>query len=191
MRTTLIAHKRQIEQLAELFQQGMNAWAKAGELLVDMLDNSGLTLGEISTQTGLPARILGRFEQLGRKQLLPSLLIADYPASRYMSRLTYSEQERLTTESIEVLTADGTDKVLIATKNLTPDQCRQVFTSDDVRDLPAQRAWVESLKRKTQTRVIDAGMPYHIDRGQVVFDRACTMKASQLLNILAQLTPSK
>lgn len=191
MKTTLTAQKRQIEQLTELFQQGINAWTQAGEILVDMLDNGKLTLGEIATETGLPSRILGRFEQLGRKQLLPALLIADYPASRYMSNLTYSEQERLTNESIEVLTADGADKVLIATKNLTPDQCRQVFSSNEVRSLPAQRAWVESSKRKTQTRIIDAGMPYHIDRGQVVFDRACVMKASQLLNILAQLTPSK
>jgi hypothetical protein len=183
--------KTKSSQIASLINSGMESWIKAGEILVEMLDVDGLDLNAISQETGIAVGILGRFEQLGRKQMLPDLLIAKYPASQHIARLPYSEQERLTTESVEVLTADGKDKVLVAAKNLTPQQCRQVFSQSEVRDLAGQRAWIESAKRKTQSAAVESGMTYHIEKGYVVFDRGCTMKASQLLNILAQLTSNK
>lgn len=179
------------QKIALLITSGIESWVKAGEILVDMLDNDQVELDQIAQGTGVPAGILGRFEQLGRKQLLPDLLIADYPASKYMQCLPYSEQVRLTKESIEVLTSDGLDKILISSKNLTSNQCRQVFAKHEVRELAGQKAWVESSRRKAATKTVEAGMTYHIEKGQVIFDKGCAMKASQLLNILAQLTPSK
>ena len=186
---TIIESKAQ--KIALLITAGIESWVKAGEILVDILDNDQVELDEVSERTGVPIGVLGRFEQLGRKQLLPDLLIADYPASRYMQCLPYSEQGRLTRESVEVLTSDGSDKILVSSRNLTANQCRQVFSKHEVRDLAGQRAWVESTKRKAVTKTIEAGMTYHIERGQVIFDKGCAMKAGQLLNILAQLTPSK
>lgn len=187
----MTSQKQKINQISTLITQGIESWVKAGEILVEILDSQETRIQEISIEIGIPVGILGKFEMLGRKQIVPNLLIADYPASRYMQRLPYSEQERLEGESIELLASDGKDKILISPKNLTPSQCKQAFSSRAVRDLGEQRAWIESCKMKSKIDVVESGMSYHIEKGQVIFDRGCVMKASQLLSILAQLTQSK
>ena len=117
--------------------------------------------------------------------------MASYPASKCIQKLPYSEQKRVLGNSVEVLMPDNGDKLNISTKNLTSSQCRQVFSPNSVRDLAGQKAWVESNNAKNVTREVVSEMPYHIDRNQVFFDKGCSMKASQLINILAQLTPKK
>jgi len=180
-----------ISKVRDLISMGLDSWVKAGEIIVEMLDHEGLTLADISEAIGTPVGILSRFEQLGRKNMMPRLLIANYPASRNLQALPYSEQSRLIDGSVEVLTADGDDKINILTKNLTTKQCQQVFSSKEVRDIPSQRAWVESRRRRSKDKIIISGMPYHIKNGEVIFEKGCSMKASQLVNILAQLTTKK
>jgi len=184
--TKLEANK--IDEFKELITVGIQSWVKAGELIVQILDNCEASLHEISDQTCLSIGILSRFEQLGRKQIIPELLIAEYPASSKLIKLPYSEQSRLINGTVEVLTNNG-ESLFIDSKNLTPSQCKQVFSGSTIRDLPAQRAWIESNKRKSSMNNIVNEMPYSISGKEVIFEKGCRMKASQLLNILAQLTP--
>ena len=182
--------KTQAAELANLINQGMSCWVKAGEILVGMLDNENMTIEQVGDITDIQSSILTRFEQLGRKQLVPKLLVASYPAARSLQKLPYSEQTRLIDSSVEVLTSDG-DKLNISIKNLTPSQCRQVFGQSSVRDVAGQRAWVESRKVKKSHNEVVEEMPYHIERNSVYFSKGCSMKAGQLVNILAQLTSKK
>ena len=182
---------KQTSELSELIASGIECWVKAGKILVEMLDSGETNLADVSEKTGLTPGVLSRFEQLGRNQLVPELLIANYPASKYIQKLPYSEQKRLIDDSIEVLASDQGDKLNVMPKNLTTSQCKQVFTSNSVRDLGGQRAWVESRKQKKSESVTITEMPYHISGSKVFFDQGCTMKASQLISILAQLTPKK
>ena len=150
-----------------------------------------MTIHDVSEAIDIQPGVLSRFEQLGRKQLMPELLISSYPASKHIQKLPYSEQKRVMDASVDVLTSDSGDKLKISTKNLTPSQCRQVFALNSVRDIAGQRAWIESNKVKTATKTTVEEMPYHIERDQVYFSKGCSMKAGQLVNILAQLTPKK
>jgi len=181
----------EITEISNLIAAGLNSWLSAGELIVTILDQEGKTLADISELVDMPVGILSRFEQLGRRNLIPKLLIANYPASKNLQALPYSEQKRLIDGSVEVLTADGDDKINISIKNLTLKQCQQVFSSKEVRDIPSQRAWIESRRRRSKDKVVTSGMPYHIKNGEVIFDQGCSMKASQLVNILAELTSKR
>jgi len=185
MTNTLKTNKQ--EELKDLITTGIKCWKSAGLILVELLDTQDLCLDEIAEETGLTTRLLSRFEQLGRDQLIPELLIADFHASKNLQRLPYSEQRRLIEGTVEVLASDQGDKLLILTKNLTSQQCKQVFTSTTVRDLGAQRAWVESQKQKRSETVTISDMPYHISKKEVFFDKGCKMNANQLISILAQI----
>lgn len=182
--------KTKIDNFSSLVTQGLNAWAKAGELLVEMIDIDGLSIPDISDQIPhLDARILSRFEQLGRKQVLPSLMVASYPAAKCVIRLSYSEQERLTRESLTVIVGGGKDSLQIRAENLTSYQCKQVFCGPAIRSLAAQRAWLESqAERHRIEHVEDLEMPYHISGKTVVFKQGCKLSSSQVAAILTQIS---
>ena len=180
-------YNKLIKDIADLIAEGIQAWTIAGEHLVEILDNSNKTIFEVANSLDMDPNILARFEQLGRRQLVPQLLMDNYPASKHIQKLTFSMQEELVGGSVEVLAADNNDKLLIATKNLTPQQCKQVFTKNGVRDLAAQRAFIESNRRQKKDVVVVSENPYRINKKEVIFERGCKLKASQLINILAQI----
>jgi hypothetical protein len=181
-----------ITEFIALITQGIECWNKAGEIIVQLLDEHDMTISEIAeTSEFLTEDILTRFEQLGRKQLIPRLLVADYPAARHLVRLPYSEQKRAVETSIDLLLFDGkeTSVLKVSVENLTPAQCRQVFDGDQVRSTGAQRAWLED-KRATQ-EIRDAlespGALYQVRGKRVVFKRPCELSAGQLAQIIAEI----
>lgn len=181
-----------IAEFVALITQGIECWNKAGELVVQLLDNHGLTIAEIAESSEfLTEDIVTRFEQLGRKQLIPNLLVADYPAARHLVRLPYSEQKRAVEASVELLVLDGKEHTLlkVAVENLTPAQCRQVFDGDQIRSTGAQRAWLED-KRSTQEirEVLDTPSPIYQVRGKrVIIRRPCELTAGQLAQIISEI----
>jgi len=183
---------RKITEFVALITQGIECWNKAGEIVVQLLDEQELTISEIAqTSEFLTEDIVTRFEQLGRKQLVPSLLVADYPAAKHLVRLPYSEQKRVVETSVDLLVCNGkeTSVLKVSAENLTPAQCRQVFDGDQVRSTGAQRAWLED-KRATQ-EIRDAlespGALYQVRGKRVVFKRPCELSAGQLAQIIAEI----
>lgn len=139
----------------------------------------------------LTEEIVSRFEQLGRKQIVPNLLVADYPAARHMVRLSYSEQKRILHESVELMVLDnGNPTTLrVSPENLTPQQCRQVFERGHVRSIGAQRAWLQERRVEDEIQgTLKQGQDTYKIRGKrVVILRPCEFTSRQLANMIAEI----
>ena len=157
-----------------------------------LLDEHNMTIADIAeTSELLTEDIVTRFEQLGRKQLIPCLLVADYPAARHLVRLPYSEQKRAVETSVDLLVCEGkeTSVLKVSVENLTPTQCRQVFDGDQVRSIGAQRAWLEDRRATQEIRDVlsSPGALYQVRGKRVVFKRPCELSAGQLAQIISEI----
>lgn len=175
-----------------LVTSGIECWRKAGELLVDLLDNKGLSLQEIAAQSEyLTMDVLIRFEQIGRNQILPKLLVAGFPAAKHLIKVPISEQSRVMAQGVELLVSNPGDStpsvLLVAAENLTPGQCKQVFYRGAVRTLESQRAYMES--ERAEALVSEPIHELYRVRGRnVIFPHACEVSAHQLAQILAEIS---
>lgn len=178
-----------IAELQQAIFTGVEAWKKAGQLLVEIIEQDGLALGEIAEKADLPLDVLAQLEKIGRNQLVPQLLLSEYPAARKLERLPMSEQERLMLEPVEVMVMkEGQpDTLRVPVRHLTGAQVKQVFASNHVRTLSEQRQWIES-QRPQGGEPVKMDMPYVLTRkGSVIFHQGCEMTAKELLRIAAQL----
>lgn len=188
-----IENKNQkISEFVALITQGIECWNKAGEIVVQLLDEQGLTISDIAqTSEFLTEDIVTRFEQLGRKQLIPRLLVADYPAAKHLVRLPYSEQKRAVETSLDLLVCEGkeTNILKVAVENLTTSQCRQVFDGDQIRSMGAQRAWIEDKRSLEDTRktLEQPESLYKLRGKKIVIRRACELTAGQLAAMISEI----
>lgn len=181
-----------ITEFVALITQGIECWNKAGEIVVQLLDEHGMTISDIAeTSDFLTEDTVTRFEQLGRKQLIPRLLVADYPAARHLVRLPYSEQKRAIETSVDMLVCEGkeTSVLKVSVENLTPAQCRQVFDGDQIRSIGAQRAWLED-KRGAQEIKEALEQPtsiYQVRGKRIIIRRPCELTSGQLAQMIAEI----
>lgn len=183
------------EQFTELVMRGIEMWEKAGQIVVDLIDVHGETCNSIADKTPMDSRIIGRFEQLGRKQIMPYLLMVTYPAARHILKLPYSEQKRLENETVDLLVEkhDGIDTLKVAVPDLQKDQCKQVFSGGSLRDLAAQRAWLIDQSRTNRLSaarqlVASDQEPYSFGKkNTVIFSRPCELSRKELLRILEDM----
>lgn len=177
-----------LSEFSDLVKQGIECWVKAGQLVVEMIEEDNLTVSEIAEKVpGLSDGVISNFERLGRKQLLPALLVDDYPAVTFLQRLPYSEQERLQDQPVDVLIDGGADTLQVQARNLTPLQCRQVFDGSKLRDTGGQKAFIETEKAKSVKQERHDPLPYEVKRGHVEFNRGCKLTAGQMSQIMAQM----
>lgn len=180
-----------IDEVVALIGKGIECWQKAGEVIVQLLDEHEMTVADIAEKSAyLTEDVVTRFEQLGRKQIMPNLLVADYPAARHLVRLPYSEQKRALESSVELLVMDGkTPTTLkVAVENLTPQQCRQVFNGH-IRSIGAQRAYLEEKRAEQEVApaIRQAHELYKVRGKRVIILQPCELTARQLANIIAEI----
>ena len=181
-----------VGEIVSLITRGIECWSKAGEIVVKLIDDHRMTIQEIAGNSEfLTEDIIARFEQLGRKQILPQLLVADYPAAKHVIKLPYSEQSRAVDAGVELLVVgdEGHSTLKVAIGNLTPLQCKQVFAKDAIRSLPAQRAYIESQKtdNEIKNRVFNDEAIWKVSGRKVVFFKPCQMTARELAQIIAEI----
>jgi hypothetical protein len=192
MNTSVIANESLVHEFVSLINKGIECWSRAGEIVVKLIDDHGLSVSSIAGASQyLTDEMVGRFEQLGRKQIIPNLLISDFPAAKHLFRLPYSEQKRLIDGQVELLliTDQGPETLVVETENLTPSQCKQVFDRTALRSIGAQRAYLESKKEENRlTSAIHESEPFYKIRGRkVVFTKACEISSRQLAQILSEI----
>lgn len=191
--TNALAVTASIGELKGLITAGLEAWQKAGAVVVRLLDEAGMTLEEIVAKADcdvITVDVLSSFERIGRKQVLPKLLVSPFPAARAMQRLPMSEQQRLMDGTVElVLLRDGKVDVLqVRPEHLTRQQVKQVFERGMVRSLAGQRAWLEEqLTDKEQAKAVKQAVPWIVRHGKVIFREACEMTRQELAMLLTQL----
>jgi len=147
--------KSKYSEIQELLISGIDCWKKAGDLLCAFLDK-GESIVVISEETGMPRNVLVQLERIGRKQIMPFLLISDFPAARALEKLPYSEQKRLTEESVPVLlqTAEGPDILNVKVEAMTHEQVRQVFGDGQVRSIAEQKARIAVCRNPMPPRPV-------------------------------------
>ena len=194
--TTLMNTTTQNEKIAEfvtLFQHGVDAWIKAGEILVELVEDDPHVYDYIIQQApSLNAGVLGRFEQMGRKSLHPQLLLAASPGFAKLQKLPYSMQERFIDEPIPLIvhTDGGTDVLLVKAKDLTKDQATQVFGSNRLRTEGEQKAWLIQ-QRSNSIRTVGDAQPWRLSGDSLIVRTASgelRFPRSQLAAFVAQLT---
>jgi hypothetical protein len=183
-----------IQELAQMIQDGIECWIKAGQIVVNLLDEQGMTLEEIAEAAAsdvLNADVLAQFERIGRNQVLPRLLVSDFPAAKYLQCLPMSEQKRLMDGAVELMVMHGgkPDVLQVNVRHLTRQQCKQAFDQNGVRSAGAQRAWLEERARDKESSAIRTGqhLPWSVKHGKVIFREACEMTRHELAVILTQL----
>lgn len=182
--------KSSIENLKRSIEAGIQAWEDAGKEVVRLLDIDQMTLEEIAEKAQsdlITVNVLAQFERIGRGQVMPKLLVMDFPASKHLQRMPLSEQQRLLDGTVDLLVIrdNGTDTLVVKARDLTKDQCKQVFSKDGVRSLGAQRAFIEDRRKKIPCSA--ASPAWQIKSGRVIFNTACELTRQELAVILAQL----
>ncbi len=180
-----------IDQFITLFQQGVDAWIKAGEILVQLVEEDPHTYDYIIQRCPtLNAGILGRFEQMGRKTLHPQLLLTASPGFDKLRKLPFSMQERYLTEPVPIIvhTGTGTDVLLVEAKNMTKEQANQVFAPGRIRTEGEQKAWLMQQRSMAARPVGTNVSPWKIKGGRVEFQAGATLSAGELATIITQLT---
>jgi hypothetical protein len=104
-----------------------------------------------ATGNRINRKIIRWMERIGSGEMDPRFLLNQVPDQHVLRLEKYGadEQKRALDEPLPVLTADGSE-LLVKLENLTPEQVAQVFARDHIRDIPAQKAWIESEKMRKQ-----------------------------------------
>jgi len=190
MSSTLTAQQDRIQQFITLFKEGVEAWIKAGEILVQMVEEDPYVYDYIIAQCPtLNAGILGRFEQMGRKTLHPQLLLTASPGFAKLQKLPYSMQERYITEPVPIIvhTDEGTDILLVNAKDMTKEQAAQVFAPGRVRTEGEQKAWLMQQRSNNARNVTESvQVPWKI-KGSKVIINGVEFTRKQLHVILAEM----
>jgi hypothetical protein len=184
-----LPNKRQteIDQIRELLQKGIECWVQIGAIVAKMIDDDPEAIDRICEACPLlTAESVLNFERLGRKTLHPRLLISYGPGVNRLRKLPYHLQERYVTQPVELLLANG-ETLQCDVMNLTTQQAAQVFSSDGLRSLAAQRAWLEGEATKRVAPPSRIDLPYRITSGKLIILNACTLSRKELAKILVEL----
>ena len=191
MKTTLTTKEtnQKIQTFIALFKEGVEAWIKAGEILVELVESDPHTYDYIIQECPqLNAGILGRFEQLGRKLLHPQLLLTASPGFAKLTTMPFSLQERYLEEPIPIIVEiDGrTDVAMVQAKNMTKEQADQIFTTGRIRTEGEQKAWILQRQQNAVKPTPAFSKPWTI-KGSKVLINGLEFTRKELAGILAQM----
>lgn len=176
-----------VRAFVEAFQIAREGFIEAGRIYASAIDQFGASARD-QFAAGAPAvsgEMWRRLERLGRGEMDPRLLTQTTEGARALRRLPKNEQARALDTGVPLLLAGG-DHLLVQVDSLTKAQVGQVFAIDHIRDLGAQRAWIETHAPQTVARKVDAPA-YRIVGGKVRVERACELSRADVLRIMAEL----
>lgn len=190
MNQTQIA-KTYIQEFCDLIEQGKQCWIDAGKKLAEAAEKVpnfiNITLEACPHFT---ERFLRKMIDLGHGALHPDLLIGESSGERRLSALPYSWQEKHATRPVELLVKKDKelDTLLVNVRDLTPEQCNQVFDHSAVRTIAQQRAYLESVWAKRAIPPRQTNSPYRIVGGQLIVMSPAKFSRKELAKILAEMS---
>lgn len=134
--------KSKISQFSTLVEAGIAAWAEAGKILVSLVDSSEDAYAEIlASVPWMTLEVLKGFERIGRREVLPQLIVDHSAGARHLAKLPYRDQEKLINAEFEVLALGGSERaVKLRLQSLTPKQVSILFDGHRVRTIEEQKA---------------------------------------------------
>ena len=187
--------KSELSRVSELIVKGVECWIEAGEIIAKTLQDNPGSMGRICEVTGLSEDIVRRFEQIGRKEIYPQLLANTSIGYRKLVSCPYREQQHYSENPVELLIVGNgkTDTLKVNVAHLTPEQARQAFSSDHVRTVSEQRAWIEAERKRSVENAIREKAEvqeaaFVIRGGRVTFRKGCEMTAHEVAELLARMS---
>lgn len=177
----------EIEELKKHIAAGIESWIKAGQIVASAVDKDPRWIEKAcEADPSIPAEVLHRFEQIGRRQIVPSLLLNDSPGYKRLRRLPYAVQERFSREPVELLLSNG-DTLQVDPQNLTATQAKQVFAADRIRSLAEQRAILEQERARRFVPSVNGEIPWKIVGKSLVVTGPCKISVGELGNIISRI----
>ncbi len=180
-----------INKFGELFTKGIGYLLKACKLYVKTIDDNPDAIYDFQeAYPDISSTAWRRFESVGRGSLHVKLLTNLTTGAKKLGKCSFAEQSKYVEEPLDVLLPNN-DVLKVSIHNLQPDQVKQVFASDHIRNRSEQRAYIESLKttkaiETSQKESADISLPYQIKRGKLIVGNV-TFTKSDLVRILVQL----
>lgn len=183
-------HDKLIKEFASLYQQGIQAWTRAGEIIVQLVDADPHAFEWIIAEhPDFNPTILSRFEKIGRKLVHPKLFLLSAPGTKKLQNLPYSVQERLIEEPVPLIVEieGGVDILMVKVKDMSKDQADQCFAIDHVRTEAEQRAWLID-RRSAAARNVTPECPWKKSgKDSIEFVKGAKLNRKQIMAILMQL----
>ncbi len=172
----------------EAFRSAEDAFVAAGRIYAEAIRQFGQGAREAfaSAAPKISASTWRRLEAIGNGALDSRLLTAGSAGAAALRRLPVQAQGPALDHGVEVLIGSG-DTLRIQIDNLTQQQVRQVFSGDHIRDIPAQRAWLETNAPHLSSPSIAAGSPWIVKAGKVSVSRPCQLTRLDLVRMLAEI----
>jgi hypothetical protein len=176
-----------VEEIISLINKGVECWQKAGQLIAKNMDENPDFVDQICDQCkDISLETIYRFEQIGRQQLYPNLLLNDSPGVRRLRRLPYNLQKKYANEPVTLLISGG-ETLETDVRNLTPNQAAQVFSGNRLRTISEQRAYIEDKKSSEEAVPASGNLPYRIVGKTVVVMQSCKFTPGDLARLLFQV----
>lgn len=178
-----------ISEFRDAFSAGIENIVKASAIYVAAIDENPQNAAMFHDQFAdiIPAGAWGGFEAVGRKWMHPKLLIGG--GGKYagkIKRLPYSTQEAVFSgKRFDLLTKTG-DTLKVDIRECTPEQVDQLLDGAAVRQISAQRAWLEARAIEPSPQDVE-NMPYVISGGKVTFRRGVQMTKRELNRIISEM----
>lgn len=182
--------KDHIKQFASLIEQGKQSFIEAGKQLAKAVEEvPGFVKLLLEACPQFTERFIRKMIDLGHGSLHPELLIGESSGERALAKLSYSWQDRYVTTPVPLLLKKdaGFDELLVPVRDLTPEQCRQVFADDAVRTPAQQRVYLENSWAKTQAPPTKTNLPYRILGKKLVVMVPATFTRKELAQFLAEM----
>lgn len=143
-----------VRTFVDLLEQGVEAWVKAGKLLVQMLERNPNTYVIILKECPrLSISLLLTFERIGRNELHPNLVLDTSIGAKQLLSLPYPLQDKYYKETIPVVVAlDGKRQPVIQRKlyhQINKEEARRVFAFGKLRTVEEQAAMIPAQKKGT------------------------------------------
>lgn len=184
------SQKQAAQNVAQLITKGLEAWFEAGQIVAEEVDKDEAFIEVVCDSCpAITPQILWRFYAIGKKQIVPELLLSDSPGCRRLIKLPYDLQKKYLEQPIPVLVRGdrGFDVLNISVRDLTPDQAKQAIDSDCIRSQSAQRAFIESENMKAAAPEAALDTPWKIIGKKLVVKKDVTLSARELAKILSEM----
>lgn len=176
-----------VEQFKEAWEMGFGKILDACKIYVTAIDKNKTAKDDfVKNFPFIHPSVWSNIEACGRGIIHFKLMISMNPASQKAKLLPYSTQEAIINNGIDVLTVKG-DVLKIQLDNLTPEQIKQVFNGNELRDISSQRAWIESIKMVEMTSKKKACSQWTIKGTSLVVMEPMTFTRQELARIMAEI----
>lgn len=185
--TTIISLDETVRGFAEAFTRAEDSFRTAGKIYAEAIATHGQEARErfAAACPKIAPTTWRRLEALGNGSLDGRLLTASSAGAAALRRLPAPLQTAALDNGVELLINNG-DTLRVQIDNLTPEQARQVFAGDHIRDIPAQRAWVETHAPSVARPTITAPA-WSVKAGKVQIVRPCSLTRLDLARMLAEM----